>query len=539
MDAYEMQSSKRMLNVQTLLTATSVPRCYVILLLGALAPTYQDLAPLLLSGQYAHSLLIVVTHEPPDIPHIVIPAVRILHLSYPLVERRGNASRLVAALDWAAQIAHDWRKYGGSGVSELAEDVSGEPHPSTFNGRHGGLDCSSAWRAPTRYSTSRLAGRSTRAFDVLINLLPDEDADDILLRQTILATAISRPYLTSPAPLGPRYNDLFGKCKLMFSSARKSSGRSQSVDIPRTHLGDLFTSAALSGPVAPAGTPHLIHLLPRATARYPRKTLQLIESMEAFLSAFACCIANEAARCCGHNAADTNASSYIMYSSTFGTALDCALSPPAVESTARLTSDPWGCEWTVADAVLSGALDSAEYAPGDAGRAMDWRNWVSGTEEIVLGPIGAQDAGRPALDIPAACRPGNSVSASEFVPTDIQQVSAQLEVQKEKPESVYSQYSASYAHSLIRPSSPTFSVAVSSSVEEAMSLRPSNPTSKIEAASATIAEGKTDVRASLQHHLSLKRVRTAIPAFKQPSAWRFGRKGKVITTEKTSGKEST
>lgn len=34
MDAYEMQSSKRMLNVQTLLTATSVPRCYVILLLG-------------------------------------------------------------------------------------------------------------------------------------------------------------------------------------------------------------------------------------------------------------------------------------------------------------------------------------------------------------------------------------------------------------------------------------------------------------------------------------------------------------------------
>ncbi|TCD62843.1 hypothetical protein EIP91_006356 [Steccherinum ochraceum] len=96
----------------------------VVLVLGV--PTTQELGPLLLSKHLAHSLLILASHDPPEIPHTTQPAVRILRLTERLDIQDAGAVRFVNVLEWAERVGRVWRKHGGVGAVELGEDEDGQ-----------------------------------------------------------------------------------------------------------------------------------------------------------------------------------------------------------------------------------------------------------------------------------------------------------------------------------------------------------------------------------------------------------------------------
>ncbi|KAI0052160.1 hypothetical protein FA95DRAFT_1569509 [Auriscalpium vulgare] len=291
------------------------PRRDVLLVLGDPSPA--DLTPLIRSDRLALSLLIIATHNPAALSPLLrlqnpSPAVRLLALSSPLDLEHAGALRLVNVLEWAERVARAWRRSPSPGTQTLSEDGLGTlTPPSLFGGRGAKIKAKSSPSSPAASaesipssnslpehpngSTSTL-GRllrkrvssytmpppdpSQRPFDALLHFLPQGLPDKSLLKQSILVTTISRPFLVAAAPPLPA----------MPASERRRSffGRNSVHSLyslpPTPPLSSRDSLVGLSVEQLPEAAPiksRLLHLLP-TTKTAPR----LIESIESFLLSF-------------------------------------------------------------------------------------------------------------------------------------------------------------------------------------------------------------------------------------------------------------
>ncbi|PIL23282.1 hypothetical protein GSI_14592 [Ganoderma sinense ZZ0214-1] len=465
------------LKTDALLNATAFHRRNVIFVIGA--PSLTELGPLLQSHQLAKSLVILATHNPPDIPGIVYPTVRILRLTVPLALEDSGAVRFVNVLEWAERVARTWRKLGDAGVVELSEesDINGSGDlkpPSVF--RFSSQSTPPSPRSSATYLTtgeasappSRTTSRppsivsmlllnkgstslpppdpSQRPFDALINFLPEKISDKALLKNTILVTTISRPFLkasygratssvrtratsSSSPPCSPRS----ARPRSIFGAFSRSSS-SLSVYIPSTPQNlskdSLPLSPASASVYAPPGKALLVHLLPSPRPKeLPGARRRLVDSIETFLLSFSFHSApgmqtqtppSSASRTSTYSPGTAvrpisgvwaepdsdHARAYLMQTSTFCDSVGVA---------SELTHGPSGSvetgetgEWTVADIVLSGALDadgSATVDPPtgspmtptpmvagvDGPRKRTGRAWIAAAADLVIVPFAAGD----------------------------------------------------------------------------------------------------------------------------------------------------
>ncbi|KAF8273472.1 hypothetical protein EI94DRAFT_1783007 [Lactarius quietus] len=370
--------------------STSQPRRDVILVLGA--TNAKDLAPLLNSERLAFSLLVVASHQPLFVPPKVQPAVRVLQLTEPLGLEEAGAIRFVNILEWAERVARVWRKDGGIGVKELAEsDQDGFgalPPPPKFLGL--GKSSKSNPTSPdsstshihSATSSSSLGKRSffkkrslrserdlpspdssQRPFDALVNFLPPDISDKSLLKQAILVTTISRPFLVAAAPPSlappirppaPKRASIFGRISIYSMPPTPPLGS-------RDSLNSLVTGPILSQ--SPQIKPHLVHLLPPR----PRNSVanRVVHSIESFLLSFSFPPTLEIRNTEGPEPARACLLESAAFAEPVGT-------PPSLN-----------INWTVADILLSGCLDD-EPTP---------RSWLSGAADIVVAaPPSMQDS---------------------------------------------------------------------------------------------------------------------------------------------------
>lgn len=289
----------------------------VVLVLGA--PKTEELLALLTAHTLAYSLLIIVTHEPPiiDFEPPSGPTVRVLRLGRPLAAEDQGSLRLVSVLEHAEAVARQWRgapdcipaglrRYAVLGADEdgefsVVEEHQGSPPSSQGHGpptaprsaassrRHSLLsalsDRTSIPRAKIKAYKEAACGRP---FDAIVNYLPSL-AEKLVIKQAILVTTVSQPFLTSPT--GP-YRSSEDKSKLgsvrplfaepgVMSPAsappspalrRRSLFRSPSPDV------DLFAVAP------PARSAHILHIVhPGCAANRPSS---LMQSITQFLLSF-------------------------------------------------------------------------------------------------------------------------------------------------------------------------------------------------------------------------------------------------------------
>ena len=349
------------------------------------APSTKDLDALLSSKHLANSLLVIATHQPPEIPHTTLPTVRILKLLNPLELEHAGAVRFVNVLEWAERVARLWRKYGGYGSAELGEDSDGQeyiPTPTFWRFRNSQSVPPSPRTSASNLSTSRgsvysgfltpdgdqrpksrarsfssrILSRARqvslptvdplqRPFDALINFLPKDVPDKALLKQAILVTTISRPFLIASS---------FGDGR----SSRKSklsSRSSTSVYLPLTppyQSGESLPSLML-GPTRS----HLTHVLPVETRSFNSfARSKLVQSLESFLLSFGYPTQYDV-----KGAPDDyeRPRPYIMTSTSLGEAID-------VGSIASAPSSPyesWASDCTLVELVLCGCLDGEDPSP--------------------------------------------------------------------------------------------------------------------------------------------------------------------------------
>ncbi|KAI0754348.1 hypothetical protein C8Q80DRAFT_1265994 [Daedaleopsis nitida] len=349
------------LKIDALLSATAFQRRNVLFVLGA--PTLQELGPLLQSRHMAKSLVILATHNPPDIPGIVIPTVRVLRLSSPLALEDAGAVRFVNVLEWAERVARAWRKHGGGGVVELSEDANGQgelapPSLPRFGSQStptspGSSSTHLSMESGTSSRPSSIAGSfftrrgraslpppdpSQRPFDVLVNFLPDRVSDKALLKNSILVTTISRPFLTSTSAPTVHLWGLQSQLVICVYAPHAPYQSGESLSLAQMML-------------APPGKALLIQLLPPTPPNAPPAARRkLVESMESFLLSFAFqaspAMSKSQALSSGPSDPLERARPYVMQSSTFCESIGCE---PAMAD--------YG-DWTVADIILSGALDA-------------------------------------------------------------------------------------------------------------------------------------------------------------------------------------
>ncbi|KAI0792473.1 hypothetical protein C8Q75DRAFT_804849 [Abortiporus biennis] len=353
----------------------------VILVLGA--PSQQELTPLLLSKHLSNSLVILATHKTPQIPHTTLPTVRILKLKEPLAIEHAGAVRFVDVLEWAERVARVWRKHGGYGSVELNENEDGHTHlapPSSLR-FYGSRSTPSSPRSSSvqladetpsprpRSASARFLSRpllsstpsidpSQRPFDALVNYLPASTSDKALLKQAILATTISRPFLAASS--GPA--EVFHKPRRLsgFFSSRSSS----SVYLPPTppfQSGDSVNQLP-----SPPTKSHVIHLLPPDRSSNPVSRTMLVQGLESFILSYAYSDTN----------ADTDmerARPYIMNVHTLG---QMTLNDSSGPSNSPYI--PWPSECSIADLIFSGSLDDGILP------RVNPRAWISGPSDVVL-----------------------------------------------------------------------------------------------------------------------------------------------------------
>ncbi|TFK49182.1 hypothetical protein OE88DRAFT_1810039 [Heliocybe sulcata] len=409
----------------------------VLLVLGA--SSAKDLEPLLYSTQLSNSLLVVVTHEPLPIPAElpIRPAIRVLRLTAPLGLENAGSVRFVNVLEWAERVARVWRRRGDHDIAELVEDStmsdlgpksrtdllssltrSNPPSPRAsatslipLNPPSPSRSSSPKPRMMGERRDSRLPSvdPSQRAFDGLINFLPPNLPDKALLKYAILVTTISRTFLVAAVPIASSLRSrpsAVRRRSLMRPSLRPNSV--YSLPSSRSSLYSTGTSPSPSLVDFPSSTPaptnaHLVHLLPS------RKPTQLVQSIETFLLSF--CyppIHHPQPR-----PPEQRTSPYLMAARTFAEAVPVA----------GTTAEP-----TVAEAVLSGALDLENSTNGD------WRvpprAWIAGSPDIILSsahqlsslsvppPQPTESLSMPAMSRSFNCNTGSGLSEEGYSSAD-------------------------------------------------------------------------------------------------------------------------
>lgn len=390
------------------------------------APPLRDLEPLLHSQHLEFSLLILATHQPPEIPLAsTIPAVRVLRLSAPLAIEDAGAVRFVNVLECAERVARVWRKSGGVGIEELSEAeldgakgpgslsppnvfrfVSSGSAPSSPQSSTERVNSDSSLTVPSRRlrssssTSSKIYGQSLppvdssqRPFDCILNFLPVNSSDKAILKQSILVTTISRPFVTGvsnptrPATArnlskssfgggatedGRRWSKILHR-NSMYSAPTTPSNRS------RTSLYSSPGASSFMTPPVPA-TPrraHIVHLIPPASPSVSR--IKLMESMESFLCSFAYPTTLEIGQ--PDAAGMERAAPFLMYPYTLRSSVRSA---PHSNVSQDASLENVSSEWTIADLLLSGALDRATGA--GEGEKSPPRAWINSASDIVFVP---------------------------------------------------------------------------------------------------------------------------------------------------------
>lgn len=317
------------------------------------------------------------------IPPMVQPAVCILHLTVPLGLEEAGAIRLMNIMEWAERVARVWRKDGGNGVRELAENeqdgFGALTPPSRFLGlgkpskSNSSSPVSSTSHFDSAASFSSLGKRtfykkrslrservlpspdsSQRPFDALVNFLPHDISDTSLLKQTILVTTISRPFLvaatftsfdsTTRHP-APKRASMLNRISIYSMPPTPPLGSRES-------LNSLVTGSPFSQ--SPQIKPRLVHLLPPR----PRNSVanRILHGIESFLLSFSFPPALEIKGTEGSEPPRACLLESAAFAEPIGT-------PPSLNM-----------NWTVGDVLLSGCLDD-ELIP---------RAWLSGAADIVV-----------------------------------------------------------------------------------------------------------------------------------------------------------
>lgn len=407
-----------MLRLDSVTMAVGDPRLDVILVFGA--PTLKDISPVLQSPQFSRSLIILASHRPFPVPTGVRPAICTIRLNTSLTNERSGALRLAAVLQCAERVSRLWRKDGGSGVREIREsetglDVSKIPdnlflipdsdsaQSSPSSSLEGLKSTTPSVRLPIisalsfllSSSSSPPTDRSQRAFDAILNFIPNGISDVAIMKQTILITSLTHPYLT-PA------SSAFASTTLVSETRERKFLRRRTVpalSFPRaldsdSHASLQFsiTSASaisdrgISGPLAKS---HLVHILPLSGRAYLSQD-KLVRNMESYQLSFAyppslsmkrpgmleravpyivpVTALREVVRYAPGSRASKSSASHPPHSSG-------ASSSSSSVSSSRIARQAAVVEWTVADILLSGVLDS-QANPGGAPYAGP-RAWIS------------------------------------------------------------------------------------------------------------------------------------------------------------------
>ena len=381
---------------------------------------------LLTSKHLSNSLLIIASHNPPPIPHTTLPTVRILRLANPLAIEQAGAVRFVNVLEWAERVARLWRKYGGYGAVELSQEDDGldyltpppilrfkssqsTPSSPRSSTTHLSDSRSSSYLEPygttgrPRSVSAKILGRarqlslpavdpSQRPFDGLVNYLPTDVSDKALLKQSILVTTISRPFLISS---GPRLDQRARRKSIL------SSRSSTSVYLPPTppfQSGESLSSLSVLSTKA-----HLIHVLPIETRSFNSfARSKLVQSLEAFLLSFGTPTSLDI-----HGSKDDLADRlrpYIMTPYSMGLTISTGSS---AASTSPYSSWPSDCKYV--ELVLCGSLDGDDTPPhtssGQKGRLTRTtpRALLAQASDIVLL---AEDAPLPPAVVVSQSEPG-------------------------------------------------------------------------------------------------------------------------------------
>lgn len=375
-----------------------------------------DMEPLLQSQYLESSLLILATHQPPEIAATAsFPTVRILRLNAPLAIEDSGAVRFVNVLECAERIARVWRKAGGTGVQEINEsDLGGLAGqalaPPTFSFAPSGsvpasprsstdqlsLNSTSSTRRrlrsvssmtlpKTRKSKLPPVDSSQRPFDCLLNYLPANSTDKAILKQSILVTTISRPFLTAASgPTTRRPGTSQSSSRLSVAAGGEDGrrwstilNRSSVYSAPTTPHANRSRTSFYNGypsPGSAASIPpplpifprraHLVHLITPTAPSISRA--KLMQSMESFLCSFAYPTPLEVGQ--QDAAGMERAAPFLMH-------------PYTLRAVVRSPQEQQA-EWTIAELLLSGALDRTDKSMG----APPPRAWLSNANDVVFVP---------------------------------------------------------------------------------------------------------------------------------------------------------
>jgi hypothetical protein len=371
------------------------------------------------------SLLILATHQPPDIlPSSTFPAIRILRLASPLAIEDAGAVRFVNVLECAERVARVWRRSGGDGIEELSEadlDVANGPgslsppnvfrFPSSRSGQSSPASSTERLNLETSVPRRRLHSTSSmifpkpkglklppvdsfqRPFDCILNFISADVSDKAILKQSILVTTISRPFLTAPTnPTRPatlrnsnrqsvgagateegrRWSGLLNRGSIYSAPTTPSQNRSRS-SLFGPPDGSLFMANSV---FAIPRRAHIVHLIPPASPSASRS--KLLQSMDSFLCSFAYPTLESGQ---SDSAGLERAAPFLMHPYTFcGVVRYVPTSPTQPPASLDNTS----AEWTIADLLLSGVLDRTTSA-GEMEK-LPPRAWISSVNDIIFVP---------------------------------------------------------------------------------------------------------------------------------------------------------
>lgn len=339
------------------------------------------------SQSLVRSLVIFASHRSPTLPPSHSSAVRVLRLVSPLAVEDTGAVRLVSILEWAERIARLWRASCSDVADLLYYDEATRNTPAaapssisrnlvnTTSGSAESLSkkSSSSAKGLSLFRNRRLSTSSTmsgllspsalppvdpsqRPFDAILNYISHDVAEKHVLKQSILVTSITRPFL---APTLSPYHKL---SEAKRHSRRKSTSHIYSLpptppyqpgDLPPPASSSITAISVLSASATPPPTSHMVHIIP------PTARIGLVRSLDTFLSSFS--------QQPTGNEEVGRAKQYILNASTMQ---ETVILPHSNQD-----------ECTILDLILFGGLDS-----------VSGKSWIGSSQDILFLPTSASSS---------------------------------------------------------------------------------------------------------------------------------------------------
>ncbi|KAI6019911.1 hypothetical protein F5J12DRAFT_494444 [Pisolithus orientalis] len=379
-----------MLRMDSVAAAVGDPRRDVVLVLGA--PTLKDISPVLQSPQFSQSLIILASHQLFPVPTGVRPAICTIRLNSSVTNEMNGTLRLAAVLQCAERVSRLWRKTGGSGVREISESEtrldaseipdnlflvpdSGSAQSSPSSSSEGLKSTTSSVRSfiiPAMSfllssSSSSPTDPSQRAFDAILNFIPNGISNVAIMKQTILITSLTCPFL-APASFNSttsasktRKRNILRRRTLPFSRVSNTDSYS-SLQISTST--SATSDPGISGPLAKS---RLLHILPLSGRAYLSQD-KLVRNMESYQLSFAYPPSlsmkrpNTLERAVAFIVPATALREVVRHASVLKSSVPHSPYSSTTSSSSsvssRLVRQAVDMEWTVADILLSGILDS-------------------------------------------------------------------------------------------------------------------------------------------------------------------------------------